>query len=369
VGGLLDRCVETLLRLVPRATKTGLRALGHPDREAPVLLTGNYTLTVRRVTAALRGRDAWLLVANSHGINVWCAAGGGHLTHHEVIAALRTSGIEERVERRELVLPQLAATGVERRRIEEATGWKVRWGPAQLEDLPAFLDHGRRVTRPQRRVRFPLRERCEMAATWFFPMAAAAALIVGLALSWPLALVAVGGLLALTFGTFAAVPWLDLAGRRSFAVCAASGLVAFALTAPVLPLLGLATPAAWWCLALTCALGAAILAIDLPGSTPWYPSTVNAFGASFDVDLDADRCEGLAECVQVCPREVLRMDGKRHLVVIAQPAACIRCGACIVQCPTDALRFRYPDGRVIPAAVVKRTRMNLVGRRTVRIPG
>lgn len=71
--------------------------------------------------------------------------------------------------------------------------------------------------------------------------------------------------------------------------------------------------------------------------------------------------------MQVCPRDVLRMDGKRHLVVIERPDACIRCGACIVRCPTDALRFRYPDGRVIPAEVVKRTRMNLVGRRTVRV--
>jgi ferredoxin len=54
-------------------------------------------------------------------------------------------------------------------------------------------------------------------------------------------------------------------------------------------------------------------------------------------------------------------------VLIERPNACIRCGACIVQCPSDALRFRYPDGRVIPAAVVKRTRMNLLGRRTIQV--
>jgi NAD-dependent dihydropyrimidine dehydrogenase PreA subunit len=114
-------------------------------------------------------------------------------------------------------------------------------------------------------------------------------------------------------------------------------------------------------------LDAALLAVDLPGTTPWYPSTINTFAQPFAVDLEAERCTGAADCVQVCPRAVLRMDGKRHRVLIERPDACIRFCACIVQRPSDALRFRYPEGRVIPAAVVKRTRMNLLGRRTVEV--
>jgi NAD-dependent dihydropyrimidine dehydrogenase PreA subunit len=366
IRAVLDRIVETVLRLVPRATPPGLRAVGNPGRQSPVLLTGNYTLTVRRLLAALRGRDVWLLVANSRGINVWCAAGGGHLTHHEVISALRTSGVEHEVDHREVVLPQLAATGIERRRLA-ATGWKARWGPARLDDLPAFLDRGCRVAKSERPVRFPLRDRCEMAATWFIPMAVVAGLVVGLAASWLLAFVAVASLGVLTFGVFAAVPWLNLAGRRSFAACAGGGVAAFAAGAAGLAAFGLAGPGAWTSVSLTCLLGAAVLAVDLPGTTPWYPSTINTFGEPLAVDLEAERCTGAADCVQVCPRDVLRMDGKRHRVLIERPNACIRCGACIVQCPSDALHFRYPDGRIIPAAVVKRTRMNLLGRRTVEV--
>ncbi len=113
-----------------------------PHRGSPVLVTGNYTLTVRRLRDALRGRDAWLLVANRKGVNVWCAAGGGHLTHHDIIAAIRTSRVESLVGRREVILPQLCATGVERRRITEATGFDTRRGSARLEGLPAFLDRG-----------------------------------------------------------------------------------------------------------------------------------------------------------------------------------------------------------------------------------
>ena len=72
-------------RDVPHRAPTGLVRIGRPGRRSPVLLTGNFTLTVRRLRDALRGRDAWLLVANSKGVNVWCAAGGGHLhlsRHH-----------------------------------------------------------------------------------------------------------------------------------------------------------------------------------------------------------------------------------------------------------------------------------------------
>jgi hypothetical protein len=66
---------DTVLRLLPHAAPRGLERIGRPGPTAPVLVTGNFTVTVRRVKQTLAGRDAWLLVANSNGINVWCAAG------------------------------------------------------------------------------------------------------------------------------------------------------------------------------------------------------------------------------------------------------------------------------------------------------
>lgn len=61
-----------------------------------MLVTGNFDLTVRRVVRALDGKvDCWLLVADSAGINVWCAAGGGYFTADKVIAAVRASGVGE----------------------------------------------------------------------------------------------------------------------------------------------------------------------------------------------------------------------------------------------------------------------------------
>ena len=101
------------LRFLPWGSREGLMPVGRPDGDSPVLLTGNYIVTVRRVRRALRGLDAWLLSADSGGINVWCASSGGHLTNRDVIEILRGSGIGERVKHRKLILPALSAPGLE----------------------------------------------------------------------------------------------------------------------------------------------------------------------------------------------------------------------------------------------------------------
>ena len=85
----------------------------NPDKTSPVFLTCNYAVTVERVKKALTGTDCYLLIANSHGINGWCAFTGGHLTNHPVISALTTNGIENLVDHRKIIPPQLAAAGIE----------------------------------------------------------------------------------------------------------------------------------------------------------------------------------------------------------------------------------------------------------------
>ncbi len=352
---------DTLLRMLPHRAPTGLVAIGTPDRSSPVLLTGNYTLTVRRVKEALAGRDVWLLVADSNGINVWCAAGGGHLTHHDVISAIRTSGVRDQVDHRHVILPQLCATGVERSRIEDATGWTASWGPASADDIPAFLDRGERNARSERSVRFPLSHRMEMAAMWIGPLVP----ILWLAL-WPItgagpAGIDVGIVALLVVALYAAFPWLPLRTMRGLPVYAGLVVIGVGLGVLLLTLAGVFHPATILWLATACVAGVAIASIDVAGSTPLLASSVNP--SDFEVELIPDRCTGTAECVLVCPREVLVMDGHARKVRIAEPDNCILCAACVVQCPTDALRFRFDDGRVVEPDQVRRTRMNLLGKR------
>ena len=280
---------------------------------------------------------------------------------------IRTSRIEEQVDHREIILPQLCATGVERRRITEATGFETRWEPARLEDLPAFLDRGARVFKGERFMRFPMWERMEMAAMWCLPTLIIGLPILVLIFGFRAAAVSGAAVAILVFGLFALLPLLNIQGRTRFVTFAALTVAAALLGYGMLLALGILSPERLTVVSGSCLLAMAIVAVDLAGTTPWYGSYINTFHNEAHVELIIDRCTGSGECVQVCPRDVLKMNGRRRKVEIRTPDQCIQCGACIVQCPEDALRFRYDDGRVVEGPTIRHTRMNLLGRRSVAV--
>jgi acetyl-CoA decarbonylase/synthase complex subunit gamma len=137
----------------------GLYALGAPDPDSPVLVTANYKMTFDRLRRSAAGIDAWILVLDTDGINVWCAAGKGSFGTDELVHRIEASRLEQVVNHRLLILPQLSAPGVAAHEIARRTGFEVVWGPVMSEDLPAFLTAGNRATPEMRRKRFPLRER------------------------------------------------------------------------------------------------------------------------------------------------------------------------------------------------------------------
>ena len=53
----------------------GLYGVGTPDDQAPVLVTANYKLSFDSLRKELKSVNAWILVLDTRGINVWCAAG------------------------------------------------------------------------------------------------------------------------------------------------------------------------------------------------------------------------------------------------------------------------------------------------------
>lgn len=356
---------DTAFRFLPDRVPTGLFPIGNPDARAPVVLTGNYALTVRRVRRALRCRNVWLLITDSGGINVWCAASGGHLTHHDVISTLRTSGVDDAVDHRTVVLPQLAATGVERSKVTDATGWDVVWGPAAADDLPAFLDRGLHTAPSERAVRFPISDRLQMAAMWAIPMS----LILG-AILWPAAgarLAVTGVVMTLTMAAvlFLAMPFLWVTGPRRLLTYTALAALGFGAGFGLTTLSRAVTSGETIWIAVVSIVIAAVLSTDLTGSTPILRSTINPH--DYDIELVADRCTGAAQCVLVCPRGVLSMVPHARQVEIVAQEDCILCGACIVQCPEDALRFRFADGSIVEPSTVRSTRLNLLGKRTVTV--
>ena len=137
----------------------GLYALGKPDQHAPVFVTANYKMSFDRLREALPGRNAWILVLDTKGINVWCAAGKGTFGTAELIGRIESSGLARVVSHRELILPQLGAPGVAAHQVEKLSGFKVIYGPIRAGDLPAFMDAGMKATQQMRTKTFSLRER------------------------------------------------------------------------------------------------------------------------------------------------------------------------------------------------------------------
>jgi hypothetical protein len=137
----------------------GLYALGAPGPDSPVLATANFKLTFDVVRRDVRGLDAWLLVLDTRGVNVWCAAGKGTFSTAELIRRIQGTGLERLVSPRRLIVPQLGAPGVAGHEVRAATGFTVVFGPVRARDLPAFLQAGGKATPGMRRVDFPVRDR------------------------------------------------------------------------------------------------------------------------------------------------------------------------------------------------------------------
>ena len=141
------------------AIDPGLYALGNPNRESPVLVSANYKMSFDRLRSSLPGRDVWVLVLDTKGINVWCAAGKGTFGTEELVKRIESSGLKEVVSHRSLILPQLGAPGVAAHTVKKLSGFGVRYGPIKAEDLPAYMDIGFKATSNMRLKTFPLKER------------------------------------------------------------------------------------------------------------------------------------------------------------------------------------------------------------------
>jgi hypothetical protein len=119
-------------------------------------------LTFDHVRRALDGMNAWLLVLDTKGINVWCAAGKGTFSTKEVVRRIRIHHLAQLVDHRKIILPQLSATGVAAHDVKKMTGFTVIYGPVLAENIKAFIDAGLKATDAMRKITFPLAERLKL---------------------------------------------------------------------------------------------------------------------------------------------------------------------------------------------------------------
>jgi hypothetical protein len=137
----------------------GLYCVGQAESDSPVLVTANYKLSFDTLRKELTGVNAWILVLDTRGVNVWCAAGKGTFSSEEVVRQVKRTGLEKVVQHRELILPQLSATGVSAYQVKKNCGFKIVWGPVRAADIKKFLKDDKKAETSMRRVTFSLADR------------------------------------------------------------------------------------------------------------------------------------------------------------------------------------------------------------------
>jgi NAD-dependent dihydropyrimidine dehydrogenase PreA subunit len=317
--------LETLLRLFPYPEPVGLYAVGNPTRDSPVLVTGNYDLTIRRVISALRkkGIGCWLLTCNSRGINIWCSSLAGHFSTGDIIKAIQFTRLKEKVNHTKIILPQLCAANISPVQIIKETGFVSQFGPLSIKDISRYMEDPKNSD--IRKADFNLTQRLEMA------------------LGSPLILVA---LLIIIYN------FIDLAHLLVVIPMIYVWAILHAIIFPFRPI----KPIIPWSLV----VGAVVYGVNhllfigfvLPGNniaislgtayvvnefTGWSPLLKYALipYQKAQIEINRDLCIGCFCCIEVCPRGVYEFENKKSGVVNLN--ACVLCKSCFSQCPIGAI--------------------------------
>jgi hypothetical protein len=148
----------------------GLYKIGSPTAESPVFVTANYSLSFDALRTSIKGLDAFILVLDTHGVNVWCAAGKHTFGTRELVRRIKAVNLNNIVSHRRIILPQLGAPGVAAHEVKRETGFIIEYGPVRAADLPEYLKT-HQATPEMREVKFTLKDRLvlvpvEVTASW-----------------------------------------------------------------------------------------------------------------------------------------------------------------------------------------------------------
>lgn len=265
--------------------KPGLYAVGLPDAKSDVLVTANYKLSFDVVRRELKGLAVWVLVLDTKGINVWCAAGKKTFGTAELIRRVQAACLADQVAHRRIIIPQLGAPGIDAAAVQRETGFRVAYGPVEAADIRAYIQAGYRKTEAMRTVRFPLWSRLILTPLEFRPalryyvrFVVAILLLFGISpqgilfqQAWqgaaPLALSTLAAVFAGSVITPVALPWLPFRAFSLKGYCA--GLLTMAVLHWGTPVFSCAHPltvaAAW----IFCPAVSSWFALQFTGSTTY----------------------------------------------------------------------------------------------------
>ncbi len=159
LGNIMDHLLARLgFMRMGHLVIPGIYKLGDPNPESPVFVTANYTLSFDALRSSLKDIDCFILVLNTFGINVWCAAGKGTFGTEELIRKIDETKLVKIIKHRNLILPQLGAPGVSAHKVKEKAGFNIKYGPVRAADIPDYL-RNKKISSQARRVKYTLKDR------------------------------------------------------------------------------------------------------------------------------------------------------------------------------------------------------------------
>lgn len=246
------------------AIKPRLYAVGNPTPDSPVFVSANYKMSFDRLRSSIAEMDAWILVLDTKGVNVWCAAGKGTFGTEELIRSIEATGLPEVVSHKQIILPQLGASGVAAHEVQKRTGFRVVYGPVRANDICTFLQTGMKATPQMRRVEFTIQDRLAVVPIELI-LAAKQVLFIGTAL-----------ILLAGFGpdgyTFSRILTLGLPSAVLFLVAFLAGTVLGPLLLPWLPGRAFSAKGAWIGIAMAVGLALYIF-IGITETPNWFMLT------------------------------------------------------------------------------------------------
>jgi len=134
--------------------KPGLYAFQEPGPDSEVFVTANYKLSFDLLRRELAGLKAWILVLDTKGINVWCAAGKGTFGTNELVKQINDTQLSNVINHKRLIVPQLGAPGINAQLVRLNSGFHVKFGPIRASDIKAYLEAGLKKTEEMSTVKF-----------------------------------------------------------------------------------------------------------------------------------------------------------------------------------------------------------------------
>lgn len=125
----------------PMKTDEGIYGINDPGPEAPILVTCNFSLTYFIISGEIETSrvPTWLFVKDTEGLSVLTAWAAGKFSGDDIGLALKKTGVGEKLNKRDVVIPGLAAVISGDLEEELGSDWNIKIGPREGGIIPSFL--------------------------------------------------------------------------------------------------------------------------------------------------------------------------------------------------------------------------------------